>query len=134
MGLPGGSFQSFQRGSGGGDPRRRVERHPSTEVSSDLGEVLDLSESGARIACKGKPPFQVGYGSTIQIRTADGAVTLPVRVVWIRRKGLRTHHVGVQFSELSSALQALLRTLAQFGFMGVHGTSIAAARAKRKAI
>lgn len=105
-----GCERSFQ------DARRQVERHQTESVSCDLGEVIDLSAGGMRLACKGRPPLAPGTIGRLRLRGADGAVTLTARAAWIRRCGFRKYEIGLQFLNMKPRVVAAVEALARYGF------------------
>jgi len=109
------------------DPRRRSERHPAEGMRCQIGDVVDLSGSGMRILCKGKPPLAVGQCIDLKLRFADGAVALHGQAMWMRRAGLRRHEIGVRFLNLRPPVVKALESLAKFGFLGGAGMAAQAA-------
>jgi hypothetical protein len=112
------------------DPRRRATRHKVDALECDLGEVLDLSSTGMRVACRGKPPIRIGQSGSIRLQTVSGAVPLTGRVAWLRRVGIRRFEVGVDFLNVTRQLGAALDDLARFGFF--RGASGAAGTGGRR--
>lgn len=100
-----------------GDPRRRSPRHAAEHVTCDIGEVVNLSASGARIASRGKPPLKKGQTVQMLLTGQDGAIRVQGVVTWLRRTGWRKAEVGVRFINLTPAHVLVLATLAEFGFV-----------------
>lgn len=82
-----------------------------------MGEVVDLSAAGMRIACRGKPPLKRGHVSTFELRCAGQRVAVTGQAAWVRRSRLLKHEIGVRFVNVSRATAAALHSLALFGFV-----------------
>lgn len=95
---------------------RRYTRYRTPDLTCPLGQVIDLSASGARIRGRGVTPFS--RGSTVQITLSDSAHTHAVvgRVAWTRRSGLTRFEMGVQFVGLTKDDAAAIAKFAKFGF------------------
>jgi hypothetical protein len=113
------------------DPRRNAERH-HTDLACDLGEVVDLSGTGMRITCKGKPQIKLGLVRKIKIRCADGNLLVIGRSVWMKRRGLRRFEVGIQFVDLKPGVARALESLAKFGFVRGAPVGESTSRPKRR--
>lgn len=101
------------------DPRRRHERHFTDNVSCDVGDVVDMSASGMRVACRGRPPMREGQVAKMVLAFTGGKINLQIRVVWIKRKGLRrAYEIGLHFINVTPKLTAALDSIAHFGFIG----------------
>lgn len=82
--------------------RRRATRHRPSVGACNLGIILDLSATGARIGCKRhyKPAVGKRVGLTVQTDTGD-SVTIPCAVCWTEiRNGLR--EAGLEFTATSA--------------------------------
>lgn len=81
-----------------------------------LGDVKDISVSGARIQCRGACRVQVGQRLPIVIQSGEANAHLWARVVWIRREGFRRHGVALAFDQPSDQIRSdlcqLLKTAA----------------------
>ncbi|MCK4873005.1 MAG: DnaJ domain-containing protein [Phycisphaerales bacterium] len=97
------------------DRRRRHRRYQTAGVTCDLGELLDLSRSGVRVACDGKPTVVEGERATLTLTAIDGAVRVTGHVVWIRRTGVRRREIGIAFVTMPPDTEAALESLASFG-------------------
>ena len=110
-------------GPGIGIDARRYERHTTDLVRSSLGDVVDLSGSGIRVRCQGKPPLQVGQTASITLRFGDQQMTLVAQARWIRRRGLLhgglrgQFEVGMRFLQLTPAKEKALASIGKFGFV-----------------
>ncbi|MCA9295129.1 MAG: DnaJ domain-containing protein [Phycisphaerales bacterium] len=92
-------------------------------VKCELGALQDLSATGIGLLTRGKPPCKVGQIIPIRLRCTQGAVDLQGKIVRVRRAGLRTYDIGIEFVNLSSKLRAALASLAEFGFIGAKTTA-----------
>ncbi len=101
------------------DPRRRGKRHLVDSLSCDIGDVLDLSTVGMRVATEGKPPLHVGKVVKIRLRIPEGAIAVDGRAVWIHRTGFRRYHIGIEFVNVKRSITAALDMLGRFGFLTV---------------
>jgi hypothetical protein len=97
--------------------RRAAERYRPTGVTCDLGEIVDLSASGARLRLDAGRDSDAGEMLTMMLRPGDGSgsVRITGHVVWSRRSGLRRREVGVSFVRLRPSTAARLETLARTG-------------------
>ena len=68
--------------------------------------MVDLSATGLRLRCQGKPPVKVGQLLTMKLESADCRIAVKGKLVWIRRKGLRAYEMGVHFSGVKRSLSA----------------------------
>ena len=100
---------------------RRSPRHKGSELGCDLGKVIDLSTTGMRIACTGKPPVATGEQGTVKITAEDGAVKIPFEAVWVRRTGFRKHEIGLKFVKLGARATEILECIAKYGFASSGG-------------
>lgn len=108
-------------GSKGGNlaPRRHPRHLAKSKARCPLGEVLDLSAGGMRIACKGKPPLRPGRAATISVRTSAGEESLNVRCCWVKRADLlgRKHEIGLKFIGITDVQAQRLGVIAEYGFI-----------------
>ncbi|MEM7227653.1 MAG: DnaJ domain-containing protein [Planctomycetota bacterium] len=91
-------------------------------MSSDIGEVVDLSATGMRAVTRGKPPFKVGQVVPLRLRITQGSLNLHAQIVRVRRQGLRSYDIGIRFVKLDAKLKRALQSLAEFGFIGAKTT------------
>lgn len=114
-----GMFEYMSRQGGGGDAnaagaqQRRCGRVICQETMCSLGQILDLSATGARVQCSGKPGVEPGMNIAVQVQTLDGPVDVGARVVWVRKAGWRKHLIGLQFVQVSDGARAALARLAR---------------------
>lgn len=116
----------------GQDPRRSNLRHTPDAVICVLGEVLDISASGVRIRCAGKPPFMPGAVSSIKLGCQGGSLGVTVQERWRKRRGLRVYHIGLKFVNNSPNVMAAIDSLANFGFVDPEATAGGKSKTKSK--
>jgi hypothetical protein len=92
--------------------RRQSERTPAKGMHSLLGEVLDISESGALIHHRGGVALKNGDCLTVLIRHGSYSVVVRMRIARTERTGFRRHNYGVQFLELDEEQRIALGLLA----------------------
>ena len=110
------------------DPRRRMPRHATDAVACPLGELLDLSGTGMRVAVKGRCPLKVGQRVPMRLKTPQGAVPVTVEIVWRKRTGLLgNYELGCRFDGLKPNLAVALATIARFGFIPAEDVKAAGA-------
>ena len=108
----------WKKQSGPGDAGwrlRRAERFNGATVRCELGTITDISGSGMRVACEGKPPVSVGGVMPVRLKFGDGALTLKAQVRWCKRRGLKRHEVGLNFVDLKPGMPKVLEAIARFG-------------------
>jgi len=77
-----------------------------------MGTIEDISCSGMRIMTKFKvKPSDKTIG--LRIETLDGPTTLPSKIVWSKRIGLRKWSIGVEFSAMTLDQRRMLNDLAR---------------------
>jgi len=101
----------------GQDPRRDSPRHPTEALSCLLGDVIDVSSTGVRVLCKGKPPFSVGALTTIKLAFQGGKLQVSVQERWRKRRGFRNYEIGLKFVRNSPNVMAAIDSLVTFGFI-----------------
>lgn len=92
---------------------RRHGRVRTDSVACSLGEVVDISASGLRVRCQGKPQCRIGQRTSITIDGSEGPFQVFARPVWIRKTGMWRHEVGVCFEDLDEAARLQLSDLAR---------------------
>ena len=81
--------------------RRRHGRVRAEETVCTLGVVLDISASGMRVRCEGKPPLKSGQLVTITLATPLGLLAMDVGVAWARRIGWGSGEIGLVFANIT---------------------------------
>jgi len=99
-------------------PRLRQRFNP-VGLSCRLGDVIDLSATGARIRCTTKPAIQLGDGIRLSISNGTSKIEIRASVVWVRRvrESKEMFDLGLNFIELTPELIADLVEMARFGFL-----------------
>jgi hypothetical protein len=82
-------------------------------IRTSLGEVLDLSASGARIRRRRKLRSEPGSMVNLEIQGLDGPIRVLARVVWVRKVKLFRYEVGVIFEDISSPVRRALVAIAR---------------------
>ena len=106
---------------------RRSGRELVQEIGSDLGELRDLSATGARVSCRGGGPPRKGGALWFIIEGVDGRIAVCARVIWSRRRGWFGRELGLEFispdAKTKAALAALARTAASNQTFGLDDPS-----------
>ena len=76
---------------------RRVPRDRAPRVLCNLGELADLSPTGARIRTRRKPRVHPGDILEISIGAPPAPPPRRARVFWVRRTGFFRYEMGVEF-------------------------------------
>lgn len=97
--------------------RRRHGRVRVGDVATTLGTLSDLSASGMCVLCGAVPPA-MGKLMHVAIRGVDRAFMVPARVVRVRRRGLMSHEVGLEFTELTGEIREELLQIARQAVCG----------------
>jgi hypothetical protein len=125
-------FRLWSRGAQGKRGRRRdgrrARRYQSNVLSCDLGQVVDISRTGMRVRCASKPPIKLGQTLPLSVQSQEQRVRVSAVPVWIKRRGLRSHQVGLRFVNITLSMSAALEAMATFGFVDLD----AAARHRRE--
>lgn len=101
------------------DAPRRHERHSAKgKVKCTLGDVLDLSAGGMRVACTGKPALKEGNAASIKLRTSAGLEPVNARCCWVRRAGLfKGFQIGLKFIGITEEQAQRIGKIAKYGFL-----------------
>lgn len=91
---------------------RRHGRVRCLDIMCSLGEVLDISASGAKLSIVGRPPSVTSI-IVITIDGLDGPVNFEGQVVWTRRRGLFKFEAGLEWKNLTPVMQHTLVRLAR---------------------
>lgn len=103
--------------------KRRADRHQTNALSCHLGGVQDISATGMKLNCEGKPPVKIGQ--VIDVKLNSGSHRIPVRaqVVWIKRRGFKTFTIGLRFVNIKKSLQAAIESMGMFGFIDLEAVA-----------
>jgi hypothetical protein len=88
--------------------KRGAPRHRQHALTCNLGEVLDLSSTGARIRSRHPANGRVDVALTDYLRPGE----LHGEVVWLKPMGNFHYEVGVRFSRLSRDMSGRLNAIA----------------------
>jgi hypothetical protein len=103
---------------------RAGERFYTDMLSTELGDVADISGHGLRARSRLRVRASVGQVLPLTVRWADCRLVVKGRVVRVARTEDGAWEVGVQFVDASPRLRAALAHLGQYGFVpGAGGTS-----------
>jgi hypothetical protein len=95
------------------DNARRHGRVRCQAIHSSLGDVVDLSASGARIRRRRRITGAAGSMVNLEIEGLDGPVRVLARVIWERRLGLFRHEIGVLFEDVAPPVRRALVEIAK---------------------
>lgn len=84
-------------------------------VVSDLGDLLDISESGMRVHCAQHLMVAQGDLVWLQLRCGELGMQVRAKVAWIRRTGVKERIMGLQFVGLKPSMLAAIQVLARQG-------------------
>jgi hypothetical protein len=96
---------------------RAGERFSTDLLSTELGDVADISGHGMRVRAVGRVRASVGQVVPLTIRWADCRLSVKGRVVRVARTDDGAREVGVQFVDASPRVRAALAHLGQYGFV-----------------
>lgn len=112
----------MNEGSCTAQEKRRKGRIQAGVIQTDLGEVVDLSESGVRIKRRGAAELTAGATLMLTLRGPAQTVTCPCRVVWTRKSGWFHTELGLEFLDLSETFARSLRQLSMASIAMQSGT------------
>src|SRR5690554_5254424 len=107
-----------QRGkSRAGVNSRRHPRYSVTGIRCALGEIANISVSGACVRCVQR--VRLAKGQRLRLYLRSGSQQLQVDAVLVRqqRRGLKVMELGFAFVDVSPSLAAALESLGRFGFI-----------------
>lgn len=99
---------------------RRAPRHEAHGLRCPLGELKDISVSGLRCQCEGKPAVSVGQIVPLVIRNEGQGIKVQGQVVWVRRMGgvmSKSFQIGLRFQGVTPKLHRALDQLSRFGYV-----------------
>ncbi|MEM6258172.1 MAG: DnaJ domain-containing protein [Planctomycetota bacterium] len=111
----------WQKKARSGSPswrERRSPRYRGETVRCALGTILDISATGMRVLCDGKPPVQIGGAMPIRLKFDDGSLQIGTQIRWCKRRGLKRYEIGLQFIQLKPGMEKVLEAIARFGMAG----------------
>ncbi len=98
---------------------RAAERFAAIGLSCPLGDVLDLSTSGARVRWGKKPALKVGDSLSLKLSSESQCLRVQATVIWVRRTGLLMGggELGLKFLGVSKGMAIALVQLGKYGFV-----------------
>lgn len=93
--------------------QRRHGRVRCELTRSNLGKVLDVSASGAKIRRRGRGGLAKGQKVLFVIEGLDGPIYVNSEVAWVKRRGLLAFEVGVRFEHVTAKAKKDLALLAR---------------------
>ncbi|MAE62888.1 MAG: hypothetical protein CMJ18_01335 [Phycisphaeraceae bacterium] len=100
-----------------GRSRRRHERiKPGKFLSCPLGELMDVSVSGLRLSCTGKPPVEPKQRLSLTINSQYQKISLEGQVVRVVRKGFRRYEISMRFVDMTPQKEQVVENLARHGY------------------
>lgn len=96
---------------------RRATRHAAMNLACELGAIVDMSQTGLRIQCAGRPGVEVGSQVKLTVSSPMQRLTVSGQVVWVHKPLLKAGQVGIKFVNTSEAAARALVELAEHGFV-----------------
>lgn len=96
---------------------RRATRHTAMNLACELGAIVDLSQTGLRIQCAGRPGVEIGSQVKLTVSSPMQRLTVSGQVVWVHKPLLKAGQVGIKFVNTSEAAARALVELAEHGFV-----------------
>lgn len=93
---------------------RRAERFRTPGLKCQIGEVVDLSSAGARVACALRPSLKPGDALPIAIQGKGQRLPVRARVAWVGRSGGQ-YQVGLEFVNVPPDVAESLGQMARHG-------------------
>jgi len=81
--------------------QRRRGRLNTERLTCKMGDIVDLSASGLRVRCKGKPKVQTGDLLDLDLKSLSWVVPIEAKVVWSKHTGFRQYEVGLELQNIS---------------------------------
>lgn len=103
--------------------RRCDERHENNALSCQIGDVVNISASGMKLKCEGKPPIKVGQTIDIKLDSGSQRVSVQASVIWIRRRGFKSFLIGMKFVNIKNSLKAAIDSLGKFGYIDLEAAA-----------
>lgn len=98
-------------GASEGENRRRHGRVRVQGVSSNIGDVIELSASGMSVQRRWKAPVAPGEVVSVRLASSYGCLVLPARGVWTDKQGLLMHRSGLLFLDVAGDRRTALLEL-----------------------
>jgi len=91
---------------------RRHGRIRTEDLECCLGQVVDLSASGMRVAGRFRNVVKQGQTMRLVLQHPDGELAVECRVAHITRTGIRKQVIGMEFVDPSDQTRAAITRLA----------------------
>ncbi|GJQ29973.1 MAG: hypothetical protein HBSAPP03_18570 [Phycisphaerae bacterium] len=117
----------FGKGAVGPLRPRAAERYQTVGLRCPLGDIVDLSSTGARVRFAASPDVEKGESFTLLVQSESQSVRVAARVAWMKRTGIRGGLMGVQFVNVRPGIAAALTQLGKYGFITADGSGTDAA-------
>jgi hypothetical protein len=92
---------------------RRAGRIRCREVTSNLGEVMNISASGMRLRARGGRPPAENTKLPLRVASPFGSFEVPAKVIWVERAGFRKWDIGVRYEALTKQASDVLQHIAR---------------------
>ena len=92
---------------------RRCGRVRCQWTRSNLGDILDISASGMRVASRRKISADKGAHLAARVEGLDGEFDISGRIAWKKKIGFFKWEMGIEFDELDPAAKKGLALLAR---------------------
>lgn len=92
-------------------PPRRAARVHCEDLTSNLGPVIDLSLSGARVFYRGLSRWAEGTPVRLQLCGYGNRAVVSARIARRRRLGFLTSELGIQFVDLDAPTREVITEL-----------------------
>ena len=93
--------------------KRRHCRVKADTVSSQLGDVIDVSPGGMRVRCRKKPENQPGDIVILNVQGVNGPFTVKAKFAWSKRDGLFRHVAGFELLDVGERVRTELLAIAR---------------------
>lgn len=93
----------------------RATRHETTVLTTNLGDVIDLSATGLRVRCVGNCRVKQGELVRIEVCSPSEGIEVSARVMRLRRAQFGRMEIGLRFEDLDQRTLEHLENLAKFG-------------------
>jgi len=107
-------FFNFNKPKANAKKERYAKRHRTSGVRCELGNVVDISDSGMRLAVSGNCPVKLGDVLALTIREVAHKAEVRGCVVWVRKEGGQTL-CGIAFLDVRPGTKAAIEQIAGVG-------------------
>ncbi len=102
-----------------GHERRRYGRIRTHKLMTQFGEVLDLSASGLRATSHGWRKPKLGSIVDVKLQHRHEVAIVQAQIVWVKRLGLRSYEVGMEFLEVDEGVKQQLMQLTRITLQSI---------------